>query len=326
LEPRLKASIVSGDFNDWREKTTNEELRTSFLYHPSEDEFFWDMLHRFSHVELTAAKWPQAVCIEYGSGDTTTTPEWHERTWRKVEEWSKAWGEEERVIRDRFEGKHEIHGVGGTYEFLDRWLRPERSARRDYTYAVWPIRRELPGLTKAPEEMLPYITHRLDGDVQSAIRGRFHVSAVSPTFTGLAFRLSRVGRPSDFVVRIGTKEGLADIANRRIPAATVLPLYDLWYTVVTEPTRLDPARQYFFELSTEASVGNENHYVVYGPKPLGGRAFLPYFEMSFETLTLNERGIRHEAERFEFMQEDRSPEEWQMLLKTALKRGDKNEP
>ena len=55
LEPRLRFTAISGHFNDWRVKITSEEKPTSFLLHPDLDFYNWDVLDRFTHVELIAA-------------------------------------------------------------------------------------------------------------------------------------------------------------------------------------------------------------------------------------------------------------------------------
>ena len=125
LEPRLKAIVVSGYFNDWRAKLTDERNRKSYMFHPDDDTYNWNLLNRFTHLELIAALWPRAVCIEFGERDVTTTPEWHARAWAQVEEFARAWNAGDRIVRDRFDGTHEIHGVL-SFEFLDRWLRSER--------------------------------------------------------------------------------------------------------------------------------------------------------------------------------------------------------
>jgi dienelactone hydrolase len=129
LEPRLKAIIISGYFNDWRAKITDETNRKSFFFHPDVDVYNWDFLNHFTHLELIAAMWPRAVCVEFGEQDITTTAEWHARAWGQVEAFVRAWNATDRVVRDRFDGPHEIHGVG-TFEFLDRWLRPAEPASR----------------------------------------------------------------------------------------------------------------------------------------------------------------------------------------------------
>ena len=50
-------------------KITNEEKPTSYLLHPDLDFYNWDVLDRFTHVELIAAMYPRPVCVEYGELD-----------------------------------------------------------------------------------------------------------------------------------------------------------------------------------------------------------------------------------------------------------------
>ena len=131
-ESRLAAVVISGHFNDWRPKISSDRIATSYLRHPDEDFSNWNVLHRFTHQELIAAMWPRAVCIEYGEHDAVTplrvAPAGLGRSWRT----SPATGmPKERIVRDVFQGNHEIHFVGAL-QFLDRWLRPEKAAIRDY--------------------------------------------------------------------------------------------------------------------------------------------------------------------------------------------------
>lgn len=163
LEPRLKTVIVSGHFNDWRTKITNEEKSTSYLLHPDEDFYNWDVLHRFTHVELIAAMAPRPVLVEFAHRDSTTFPEWHERAWAKVRSMAHA-------SRDHFDGVHEIHGLGA-FDFLRRWARPELGAGRD-----------------GP----PFVTRVLQPGER--IRGSFHVPAGNPVFRGIAFRAGGGGK------------------------------------------------------------------------------------------------------------------------------------
>jgi hypothetical protein len=103
------------------------------MFWPGEDAYDWDLLHRFTHTELIAAMWPRAVCIEFAEHDGTTTPLWHARAWEQVTAFKDAWGIgglTDRIVRVHFDGIHEIHGVE-TFDFLNRWLRPEHSAGRD---------------------------------------------------------------------------------------------------------------------------------------------------------------------------------------------------
>lgn len=211
LEPRLRFTIISGHFNDWRAKITNEEKPTSYLLHPDLDFHNWDVLDRFTHVELIAAKYPRPVCVEFAEGDGTTTPEWHRRAWDQVQTFARAWGVSDQIVQTHFDGIHEIHG-GTTFDFVDRWLRPERASQDTYAYTDLPRRTckdcrpglaaelerledqdNIPHLYRGETMEFPYLAHQLDASKELLLRGRFRVGMASPVFTGMAFKASRTG-------------------------------------------------------------------------------------------------------------------------------------
>ena len=123
LVERLEAVVISGHFNDWRSKITNDTRRTSYLWHPDEDFYNWNILHRFTHPELIAMTAPRAVCVEFAERDGITTPEWTEYAWAQVLAWRDRLGLEDRVVMARFDGVHEVRAVESV-DFLDRFLRP----------------------------------------------------------------------------------------------------------------------------------------------------------------------------------------------------------
>ncbi len=280
-EPRLKAVVVSGHFNDWRTKITNDENPTSYLLHPDEDFYNWDTLRRFTHVELLAAMYPRAACVEFAERDGTTTPVWHERAWREVERVARAFGATERFVRDHFDGVHEVQAVGAL-EFLDRLLRPELPAGRDYRYPLWPSLRALPGLGDIHPDTFPYETMTLASDQR--IRGTFHVTATRPLFQGFRIRASRTGQPGDLVIRYGTREGAADLGEARVAAERVYALYDLWVEAPVAPRPLTPGRQYHFEVTAASGKLPRHFYTIYGPKLLGGTRYPEQFALSFRLL------------------------------------------
>jgi hypothetical protein len=98
-------------------------LRTSYLWHPDEDFYNWNILHRFTHPELIAMTAPRAVCVEFAERDGITTPEWTEYAWAQVLAWRDRLGLTDRVVMARFDGVHEVRAVESV-EFLDRFLRP----------------------------------------------------------------------------------------------------------------------------------------------------------------------------------------------------------
>ena len=59
--------MVSGHFNDWTPKISSDRIATSYLRHPDEDFTNWNVLHRFTHHELIAAR----VARSMNFGETT---------------------------------------------------------------------------------------------------------------------------------------------------------------------------------------------------------------------------------------------------------------
>lgn len=267
LEPRLKAVVISGHFNDWRPKITSERIATSYLRHPDEDFSNWNVLHRFTHLELIAAMWPAAVLIEYGERDAVTPPGWYRKAWREVARLAAAWGMEEKIGEDYFAGGHEIHGVG-SFDFLNRWLRPERAAAREYHN---PDRGE--------------ISHFLDSKTGSRVAGYFYVSSENPVFSGIQVKLGRRGEPGDLIVRFGSVERGEDLGVVRVRAEEVEGEEGVWHPLRVTPVRLAPGSTYSFEVTADWGWKESgHHWILYGPKPLGGEAFPPNFGLFFRTL------------------------------------------
>ena len=291
LEPRLGLSIISAHFNDWRTMLTDTtRYGDAYWSLPDEDFYNWNVLNRFVHTQLIAAMWPRRVCIEYGSGDQVTTPEWHERAWQEVKRFGDSWGMEHKIVDDKFNGPHAIHGIG-TFFFLDRWLRPERPAGRDYgcrnyDYCDQAVASGSHGYTPNGPGSVPYATQLLDSNQNSAIRGTFYVSSISTTFTGMAFKFARNGSPGDLVVKFGSSPGANDLGEAKILAKDVYAHYDLWYeALLAKPVALDFKKTYFFEIRAGSGQAPNDCYTVFGPKPLGGEDYPSNFGLSFRTLT-----------------------------------------
>jgi hypothetical protein len=251
LEPRFQATVVSGHFNDWTPKITNEAERTSYLQHPDEDFYNWDVLNRLTHLELLAAFWPRAVMVEFAQHDSTTYPAWHEKAWADVARLARAWGAEDRIVRDRFVGVHEIHGIGA-FDFLDRWLRPEEPSARDF--AGWGT-----------------VTQELTANPGSWVSGRFRVGSKNPRFRGLQFRAEARGAGA-ITVRYGSRRGGADLGS------VEARLQDGWAVAAAPERMLDAGREYWFELRTTGE------FMLSGPKPLGGVRFLDEFAVAYRPI------------------------------------------
>jgi dienelactone hydrolase len=290
LEPRLKLTVISAFFNDWRTMLTDtSRYGQSYWTLPDEDFYDWNVLNRFTHTEMIAAMWPRPVLIEYGSEDQVTTLAWHQRAWQQANAFARAWGMQDKIVDDEFIGPHTIHGIGSFF-FLDRWLRPERPAGRDYgcrddDYCYQNLASGGHGYDLNSPPSAPYATQLLDSSPGAAIHGRFYVSAAAPVFTGMAFKLARNGNPGNLIIRFGSREGAADLGEAAVVAKNVYAQLDLSYEAApSKPVRLDPAKLYFFELRAESGHAPQDAYMVFGPQPLGGRDYPAAFGLSFRTL------------------------------------------
>jgi hypothetical protein len=269
--------------------TDTSRYDLSYWSLPDEDFYNWDILNRFTHVELIAAMYPRPVCIEWGRDDAVTPPAWHRRAWDQVERIAAAWNWDS-VVDDDFIGPHTIHGIQ-TFFFIDHWLRPERSAGRDYgcrdlTYCYETVAPDFHGYSLTSQAIIPYVTHSLDSDHDSVIRGSFYLSKESTMFTGMAFKLARVGNPGDLIVQFGSRAGAHDVGEARIPGNEIYPHVDLWYAaLLNKPVRLNPLQLYFFKITAESGRAPENCFEVFGPKPLGGEDYPEKFGVSFRVLT-----------------------------------------
>jgi hypothetical protein len=101
-------------------------------------------------------------------------------------------------------------------------------------------------------------------------------------------RLSRVDRPSDLLVRFGSRPGAADLGEARLEPDTIDPLFDLWYDAPIRPVTLVPGRTYYLtaiEQTPDFARGPYTVYgTVYGRRPLGGKAFPGNFYFAFDRI------------------------------------------
>jgi len=117
-------SICSADFNDWVWK--NASTRSPYSYaNKSEYEIFeFDLGSTFNYSEMAALIAPRPFMVERGHFDGVAPDERVALEFAKVRHlYAAKLGIGERATIEWFVGPHKINGVG-TYEFLDRWLKP----------------------------------------------------------------------------------------------------------------------------------------------------------------------------------------------------------
>lgn len=270
LEPRLAATVISGHFNDWRTKITNDKLRTSYLWHPDEDFYNWNILHRFTHPELLAMIAPRPASVEFAERDGITTPEWTAYAWKQVVAWRDHFGLADRIVLDHFDGRHEIHAIGAV-DFLDRFLRPSRTVGRAYDAAA--------------DGPASFITHILDSRAETKIGGEFWIPEGAKELRGVAIRLSRTGQPGQLEIRLGSRPGSNDIGTGTLDANAVQTDKEAWHVLKIAPQPMRVRAVVYFEIACANGNNQDDHYVIYGPRPIGGKDWPSRFALSYQVLT-----------------------------------------
>ena len=266
LEPRLRAVVASGHLNDWASKITNPHDPRSFLAHSDEDFTLFDGLHRFTHPELVAAAWPRPTLIEAAEDDPITRPDWLARVVGEIEAWARQWQATDLIAIDRFKGIHEVTGVT-SFEFLDRWLRPEIPLVRDYEYALRPGR-DLPGIGDPAEVNHPYVERTLlPGELLDLV---FRTGTDPAPFMGVELRISRAGSEGslhEVHVAYGMERGGSDLGEATIAGASLSTLWDLWVAAPVAEQHVEPGA--FVHLRIRPVGADGSSLQLYGPRPLG---------------------------------------------------------
>jgi dienelactone hydrolase len=123
-EPRFKAIVCSGHFNDWNLKTTDLTEGTSFLFYKDTfDMFNFDVLHRFNHSGLAALIAPRPFLIEIGSKDGIEMEPRSlvETEMARVTQLYRELGIPEKGRIARFDGPHKVDGAEAI-PFLEKML------------------------------------------------------------------------------------------------------------------------------------------------------------------------------------------------------------
>jgi cephalosporin-C deacetylase-like acetyl esterase len=283
LEPRLAATVISGHFNDWRSKITDDSLKTSYLWHPDEDFYNWNILHRFTHPELIAMIAPRPVCVEFGERDGITTPDWTAYAWKQVVAWRDHLGFADRIVLDHFDGVHEIHAVGAV-DFLDRFLRPSRTVGRgqENRTIVPAVAGQASG---KPAGSAPFVTHILDSRGESKVSGEFWIPAGAKELRGMAIKLSRNSEPSALEVRFGSRPGMDDIGTAELDSRDVGTDQVAWYELRITPHPLRAGILVYYDITCASSRRQEGQFIIYGPRPIGGKDLPNRFALSYQVLT-----------------------------------------
>jgi cephalosporin-C deacetylase-like acetyl esterase len=117
-------SICSADFNDWVWKNASTRSPYSYANKGEYEIFEFDLGSTFNYSEMAALIAPRPFMVERGHFDGVAPDERVALEFAKVRHlYAAKLGIGERTTIEWFVGPHKINGVG-TYEFLDRWLKP----------------------------------------------------------------------------------------------------------------------------------------------------------------------------------------------------------
>ncbi len=122
LEPRYKAVICSGDFNEWTWKITSVDEPFSYMYTPEYDMLEFNLGNTMAYFEMTTLIAPRPFMVERGHSDSVGIDEWIAYEFAKVRRYYDGKGIGDRTEIEFFSGPHTIHGVG-TFEFLRKHLK-----------------------------------------------------------------------------------------------------------------------------------------------------------------------------------------------------------
>lgn len=122
LDPRYKAVVCSGNFNEWSWKVTTDQETFSYLFTGEYEIHEFDQANTFGHFEMAALIAPRPFMVERGHADGVGIDEWVAWEYAKVRRLYAQWQRASETEIEWFNGIHQIWGEG-TFRFLHRHLR-----------------------------------------------------------------------------------------------------------------------------------------------------------------------------------------------------------
>lgn len=123
VEPRYKAVICSGDFNEWLWKITSVEEPFSYTFTREYEMVEWNLGHTFNYFEMATLIAPRPFMVERGHNDGVGIDEWVSYEFAKVRRHYAELGIPEKTEIEYFMGPHRIWGKG-TFDFLRKHVGP----------------------------------------------------------------------------------------------------------------------------------------------------------------------------------------------------------
>ena len=69
-----------------------------------------------------------------------------------------------------------------------------------------------------------------------------------------------------------------------LDAERVRPEGDAWHELPVEPRPVEPGMLVYYQFRCLAGKGPEDHYFIYGPRPIGGRDWPSRFALCYRVL------------------------------------------
>jgi len=121
VEPRIKAVVCSGNFNEWSWKITTDEQPFSYQFTREYEIYEFNQTNTFGHAEMTTLIAPRPFFVERGHADGVGIDEWVSYEYAKVRRLFANWQLADRTEIEYFNGIHQIWGHGA-FAFLHRHL------------------------------------------------------------------------------------------------------------------------------------------------------------------------------------------------------------
>lgn len=138
VEPRLRAVVVSGHFNDWHRKLVSLEAAapavrpTSFVsYDECLDMFNFNIARHLGHAECVARFAPRPFMAENGLRDAVTPTAWVEDEFARVRDVYARAGEEGAAQLAHFDGPHRVWAEESVQFLRKHLMQPSDGKRRE---------------------------------------------------------------------------------------------------------------------------------------------------------------------------------------------------
>ncbi|MBM3787091.1 MAG: hypothetical protein FJW30_22265 [Acidobacteria bacterium] len=121
LEPRIKAVVCSGNFNEWSWKVTTDDQPFTYLFTREYEIHEFNQTNTFGHAEMATLIAPRPFMVERGHSDGVGIDEWVAYEFAKVRRLYAQWQKSDLAVLEFFNGVHQIWG-DESFRFLHRHL------------------------------------------------------------------------------------------------------------------------------------------------------------------------------------------------------------